>query len=135
MEAVQPLLVVDDEAIIRFDLLETLQSGGYTVSDCDDGTSAMAAIDGSTELHGLITDIRMGAGPTGWLVARHARQRFPQIAVIYITGDSTADWTVEGVPNSVVMQKPFASAQLLAAVANLLIEAGPQRSSDGSASD
>lgn len=125
-EPVQPLLVVDDEHLIRLDLVDTLESGGYTVSDCADGESAMASIDKSVELHGLITDIRMGNGPSGWIVGRHARQKFPNIVVIYITGDSAADWVIEGVPNSVVMQKPFAAAQLLAAVANLLIEAGPQ---------
>jgi len=126
MHSVQPLLVVDDEALIRFEMVDTLQAGGYTVSECGDGTSALIAIDESTVLHGLITDVNMGTGPTGWIVARHARQKFPDIAVVFVTGDSAADWASEGVPNSIVMQKPFAYAQLVAAVANLLIDIGPQ---------
>lgn len=135
MIAVQPLLVVDDEALIRIEVIDTLQTGGYTVAECTDGASAMSAIDDSTELHGLITDVRMGQGPNGWLVACHARQKFPNIAVIYITGDSTADWTVKGVPNSVVMQKPFAASQLLTAIATMLIDAGPQPAPESPSSD
>ena len=40
-----------------------------------------------------------------------------------MTGDSAADWSAEGVPNSVMLQKPFAEAQLLTAMGTLLIAA------------
>ena len=70
----------------------------------------MLIIDASTELQGLATDIRLGAGPTGWEVAHHARKKYPDIAVVYTTGDGAADWFAEGVPNSVMLQKPFAEA-------------------------
>lgn len=126
MKPVQPILVVEDEPLIRFDIVDTLQAGGYTVSERGDGASAMAWIDGTTELHGLVTDVNLGDGPTGWMVARHAREKFPRLALVYISGDSIADWAAEGVPNSVVIQKPFAGAQLLTAIANLLLDAGPQ---------
>ena len=62
--------------------------------------------------------------------ARHARRRFPHLAVLYVTGDSVAEWTSEGVPNSLIMQKPYADAQLMTAIASLLIEAAPQQSTD-----
>jgi hypothetical protein len=31
--------------------------------------------------------------------------------VVYITGDSTHDWSSKGVPDSVVIAKPFAPAR------------------------
>jgi hypothetical protein len=40
--------------------------------------------------------------------------------VVYTSGDSAHQWTANGVPNSVVVQKPYAFAQLLTAVAALL---------------
>jgi DNA-binding response OmpR family regulator len=42
------------------------------------------------------------------------------LPVIYITGGSADDWSVHGVPSSVVLTKPFAPAQLLAALSQLL---------------
>lgn len=124
MVAVQPILVVEDEALIRISLVDALEAGGYTVIDCSDGASAILYIDSSTELCGLATDIRLGAGPTGWEVAHHARKKYPEIAVVYMTGDSAADWTAEGVPNSVLLQKPFAEAQMLTALSTLMIARG-----------
>jgi DNA-binding LytR/AlgR family response regulator len=69
----------------------------------------------------LVTDIRMGATPSGWDVAQQAREKFPALAVVYVTGDSITEWPSNGVPQSTVLQKPFASAELVAALANLLV--------------
>lgn len=124
MEIAQPTLVVEDEALIRMGLVDALEESGYVVGDCGDGASAMLFIDASTELHGLATDIRLGAGPNGWEVAHHARRKYPGIAVVYLTGDSAADWSAEGVPNSVILQKPFFEAQMLTAMATLMIANG-----------
>jgi CheY-like chemotaxis protein len=126
MEVVQPLLVVEDEALIRINLIDVLNEGGYTVDECASGNAAIANIDSRDVLHGLITDINIGSGPNGWHVARQARQKFPDIAVVYISGDSVDAWTAEGVPNSLILQKPFADAQLLSAVTTLLGAVGPQ---------
>jgi CheY-like chemotaxis protein len=126
MAAVQPILVVENEALIRMGLVDALKAGGYTVSDCGDGASAVLLIDASTELHGLATDIKLGVGSTGWEVAHYARKKFPDIAVVYMTGDGAADWTAEGVPNSILLQKPFAEAHLLTALSTLMIASGPK---------
>ena len=126
---VQPILVVEDEAIIRMNLVDVLEAGGFTVLESIDGDRAVAEIDSREVLHGLVTDVRLGSGVDGWVVARQARLKFPSIAVVYITGDSAGDWPSEGVPNSIVLQKPFADAQLTNAVATLLGQAGPQATS------
>lgn len=125
MEAVQPTLVVEDEALIRMSLVDVLESGGYTVSECSDGASAMKFIDSSDDLQGLATDIRLGDGPDGWEVAHYARKKYPDIAVVYMTGDSAAQWFAEGVPNSILLTKPFPEAQLLTAMATLMISNRP----------
>jgi len=38
----------------------------------------------------------------------------------YMTGASADDWASKGVPNSILLTKPFAPAQLLTAVSQLL---------------
>jgi hypothetical protein len=56
-------------------------------------------------------------------VSRHARELKPDFPVIYVTGDSAADWPVNGVPNSILLQKPYAAAQILTAISSVLIGA------------
>lgn len=131
MSALSPILVVEDDALIRMGLVATLKGGGYTVAECNGGAAAMILIDESSDLQGLISDINLGDGPDGWAVARHARQKFPALAVLYISGESVANWTAEGVPNSLILQKPYAEAQLMTAIASLLIQAVPQQAQDG----
>jgi CheY-like chemotaxis protein len=120
MDNLPLLLLVEDEPLVRSGLADGLQDGGYAIAEAESGAAAIDAIDETEALHGVITDIRLGAGANGWEVARHARQCFPTIAIVYMTGDSAADWTSEGVPNSVVVQKPFAMAQMVTAVSTLL---------------
>lgn len=135
MSAVSPILVVEDDALIRMGMVATLKGGGYTVAECNSGAAAMTLIDESSDLQGLITDINLGDGSDGWAVAHRARQRYPSLAVLYVSGESVDSWSAEGVPNSLILQKPYAEAQLMTAIASLLIEAVPQRSQESPPAD
>jgi FixJ family two-component response regulator len=73
---------------------------------------------------GVITDIRLGPGASGWEIARYARGLKSEIAVVFVSGDSVDDWAAEGVPKSVIIQKPFAEAQLVTAISALITDAG-----------
>lgn len=117
---VQPILVVEDESLIRLNLVGILESGGFTVLEVSNGIEGISAIDAREHLCGLITDINLGSGADGWEIARHGRARFPDLAVVYITGDSAAHWSAQGVPRSLVLQKPFADAQVISAITGLL---------------
>lgn len=121
MDEIPPILVVEDELLVRLTIAEALEDGGYTVVQAADGAEAVAVIDSTPNLRGLVTDIRMGPGVDGWEVARHARIKCPCIAVVYATGDSASDWAASGVPQSVILQKPFASSEIVTALANLLV--------------
>jgi CheY-like chemotaxis protein len=115
------VLLAEDEALIQISTQDALEGGGYRVIAVSNGDDALAVLDDRyRELAGLVTDVRLGDGPDGWEVARHARELNPLIAVVYATGDSAADWAANGVPNSAVLQKPFAEAQLVTALSNLL---------------
>lgn len=124
MNARPLLLIVEDEPLIRLELVFSLESAGFDVAECSRGNDAIAWIDDAEHIQGLITDIRLGQGPDGWELARHARKKFVGLPVVYVTGDSAADWTAYGVPNSVMLQKPYGEAQMLTAIFGLLASMG-----------
>lgn len=68
----------------------------------------------------LITDIDLGGQPNGWDVAKHARELFADIPIIYVSGASSQDWPSLGVPGSVMLVKPYAAAQLVVAVSSAI---------------
>ena len=122
------LLLVDDEVLIRKSLEVSLDDAGFTVMTAANGADAIAQLDKSeSNLSGLITDIRLGVGKNGWDVARHARELDPSMPVVYMTGDSADEWASLGVPNSSLVQKPFADAQIITAISSL-INAASERS-------
>jgi len=71
-----------------------------------------------------VTDIALRGKIDGWDVARRAREIDPRFPVVYISG-AGGDWPSKGVPESVMLEKPFAPAQLVTAIANLLNNRNP----------
>jgi len=123
----QDVLVVEDEDLILMMLEDTLSEGGFSVIPARNGVEAISLLETpDNQPVAIITDIRLG-DLSGWAVAKHAREKVPQIAVVYVTGDSAMDWPANGVPNSVCIQKPFAPAQILVAIANQLNVDQPPR--------
>ena len=45
MDDAPPLLVVDDEFLVRLGMADALREGGYTVLEAEDGRSALAEIE------------------------------------------------------------------------------------------
>jgi CheY-like chemotaxis protein len=70
----------------------------------------------------LVTDIRLLGRIDGWEVARTARQLDPAFPVVYISGVEADRWESQGVPSSILLRKPFAPADLVTAILQLLDE-------------
>jgi CheY-like chemotaxis protein len=122
------VLLVEDEPLVLLVAQDALEAGGYTVVPVQLASEALEVLDSRiSELSGLVTDIRLPGGPDGWEIARHARELKADIPVVFATADSAADWPVKGVPNSVVVQKPYAGAQLLTALSTLMTTADTNR--------
>src|SRR5436190_18105535 len=102
------ILLVEDEGLIRLDVGTELEEEGFEVVSVSNAEHAIAAFDAEpAKFKALVTDIRLGAGKSGWDLARHLREAIPNILVVYMSGDSAAHWNVEGVPESVMISKPF----------------------------
>lgn len=115
------LLLVEDDHLLQLDAEELLTENGFQVTSVSSGEEAFAALDrDASQFSGVITDIRLGKGANGWQVGQHARQCVSSMPIVYVTADSAAEWASHGVPNSVLIQKPFVPAQLIAAISGLL---------------
>jgi len=115
------ILIVEDETLILMDIEAALEEAGFAVTGMTRAESALAAFDAEPDMfRALVTDIRLGPGKSGWDLAREIRATKPALPVIYISGDSAEHWSSEGVPNSVMISKPFFMPQITIALANLL---------------
>lgn len=115
------VLIVDDEPLIAAMVEVTFEDAGFEIRSVMNAAEAADQIaELGARLSAIVTDIQLGAGPNGWAVAVEARTQLPLLPVVYMTGDSASDWTAFGVPKSVLVQKPFVGAQVLAAVTTLM---------------
>jgi CheY-like chemotaxis protein len=118
------ILLVEDEPLILLVAQDALEAGGYTVLPAQLASEALAMLEQrASELSGLVTDVRLPGGTDGWEIGRRARHLRPDLPIVYTTGDSAADWSAQGVPKSLVVQKPYAGAQLLTALSTLVTAA------------
>ena len=113
----ETLLLVEDEAAVRQVTRRMLMSEGYNVLTASDAVAARALF----EVHGddialMISDVMM-PGESGTDLAARLRERWPHLAVIFISGYSNSELPEDGVGSSDdFIQKPFTGAQLLARV-------------------
>ena len=115
------VLVVEDEPLIQPMIEEMLQEGGYAVAVAGSPAEAIARLEAEdVQICALITDVNLGDPLTGWDVAKRGRELNAGLPVVYMTGFADSEWASHGVPNSILLTKPFASAQLLTAVSQLL---------------
>ncbi|MBB3395394.1 MULTISPECIES: response regulator [unclassified Rhizobium] len=115
------ILLAEDETLLLLDFKQALIEAGFGVLAVSSGGEAIALLNAEgSSIQGLITDIQFREPPDGWDVARNARECDSEMPVVYVSGDSAHDWASKGVPNSIMIEKPFAMAQLTTAISQLL---------------
>lgn len=122
------ILLVEDEVLIQEILLAQFDEVGFEIVTANDGNQAIAELNADARrFKAVITYIRLTEEPDGWEVARRAREHVPDMPIVDITGDSTHEWSSKGVPDSVVLMKPFSPMQLSTAVSTLITAADTHR--------
>jgi len=120
------ILVAEDDESLQSFLEEVLSEAGFDAAITATGEEAVTLLAGPKDKYrGLVTDINLLGGMDGWEVAQRAREIDHAFPVIYMSGAHAEDWAVKGVPNSIMIPKPFAPAQLVTALAQLLNAALP----------
>jgi len=122
------ILVIEDDPPIQVVVEDALADGGFEPAIAPSGEEAVTLLRGNRRKYrALVTDINLVGRIDGWELARLAREINPEFPILYITGAHADQWPSRGVPNSVLLTKPFAPAQLVTAVSQLLNDGVHQR--------
>ena len=108
----RPILVVDDEPIVRESIRDWLKDAGYQVATAETGEEALELI--RRQKFGLmILDVRL-PGRTGISVLREVREKYPEIKAIIITAYPSSDLTAEAMKLGAIdyLIKPIAPDDL-----------------------
>lgn len=119
------ILVVDDEDIVRTSCSRTLSPEGYEVRLAKNGVEGLKMA--SEERFDLVlTDLKM-PDMDGIEVLRIIKEKWPETAVIIVTGYQTVDTAVKAIKLGAYdyIEKPFTPDALLSAVAEAM--AGRQK--------
>ncbi|KTF67887.1 MULTISPECIES: response regulator [unclassified Sphingomonas] len=111
------ILLVEDEVRLLMQARTILEEGDFQVLCALNTGEAIEILHSEgCYMNALVTDVNLGDGPSGWVVATLARQLKPSLPVIYATAESTESWQRQGVGESILLRKPYTSAQLLYAL-------------------
>lgn len=116
----KPILVVDDEVIMRESLRDWLSSDGYQVEIAEDGEEALKAV-AEQEFSIAILDMALPR-MNGIEVFREAKAKNPKLKGIIITAYPSVRTAVEAMKEGVVdyLSKPFPLNKLEAVIRNAL---------------
>jgi putative two-component system response regulator len=116
----QRILIVDDERQIRGVIAAIVEMEGYLFSLAEDAESALQIL-AQQHIDLLISDINM-SGMSGVELLRIAVQRYPDLAIIMVTGVDDRETAIETLHMGAYgyVTKPFQSNELIINIANAL---------------
>ncbi len=109
------VLVVEDEAVIRMNLVQVAEDSGYEVLEAANAGEAIAVLERRADIGTVLTDIRMPGYRDGLWLAQAIRFRWPPIRLVLMSGlrlfkESNLDFP------GLLIRKPYANGQITAAL-------------------
>lgn len=109
------ILVVEDEALARFDIAHQLADEGYQVLMAACAEEAIAILESRNDIRTIFTDIDMPGSMNGLKLAVATRDKWPSINIIITTGMTAP--TSEHMPtSSLFVPKPYQLTNVLKAL-------------------
>jgi len=82
----ETVLVVEDDPDVRSLVISLLQRLGYNILEAGDGTEALAALQVSSRIDLLLSDVVLPGGVSGLDLAKQVTDRYPGIKVLFMSG-------------------------------------------------
>jgi two-component system, NtrC family, response regulator AtoC len=115
------ILIVDDEALIRWSVSESLEAAGYQVVEAGTAGEALRAIDGSRDISLVVLDLKLPDSSDLGLL-RRIRSAVPGSHVILMTAHGTPEILEDArrLGACEVLEKPFDLRQIVDVVNHAL---------------
>lgn len=114
------ILVVEDEFLIRFTLVEALIQEGFDVIGAESGDEALPVLQRDGTIGLLLTDIQMPGELNGRQLADRARQIRPDLPVLFMTGQADPAVDRHATPLDRHIMKPHTLRDVCEAVRRLM---------------
>jgi CheY-like chemotaxis protein len=114
------VLVVEDEALVRLAIVDTLQESGFEVLECESAVDALSVFHGGTAIDLLFTDVNLAPGMDGIVLASTVHRSWPRVAIIVTSGHSQAKAS-ELPTGTRFFCKPYQHQEIISAIRELAI--------------
>jgi two-component system, response regulator PdtaR len=105
------VLVVDDEALVRLDIVESLNAAGYATQDASCAEEAIQMLEQDPGIRVVFTDIQMPGSMDGLTLSHYVRKRWPPTAIVIVSGKSNI--APDDLPmDADFLAKPFSGLEL-----------------------
>ncbi len=109
----ETVLVVEDDPDVRSLVISLLQRLSYNILEAGDGTEALAALQVSSRIDLLLSDVVLPGGMSGPDLAEQVTDRYPGIKVLFMSGYPDARHRRSPlVENTELLGKPFGKRDL-----------------------
>jgi two-component system, response regulator PdtaR len=113
------VLVVEDEPLIRLNLVLHLEEEGFEVFEAENADQAIALMEQHGRIQLLFTDLNMPGSMDGLMLTAYVRNRWPPVRIIMTSGKRVLE--VTDLPDgSVFFAKPYPLASVTRAIHELL---------------
>lgn len=100
------VLVVEDEVLVRLDLVDNLEGEGYLTYEAGNAADAIAILEMHPEIRVVITDIQMPGEMDGLQLSHYIRNRWPPTIIVVCSANKLA--TPDAMPTDAsFMSKPY----------------------------
>ncbi|SMQ72132.1 Response regulator receiver domain-containing protein [Devosia lucknowensis] len=111
-------LVVDDEPLIRMDIVDLIQEHGFVAWEASNVAEALSILDkAGADFTGLITDVNMPGSRNGMVLANHVRTMWPHIRIVVVSA-GRKPMAGELPENTAFVPKPWEAHGLIQAIGN-----------------
>lgn len=119
MTSERTVLVVDDEPLIRMDLVSTLEHKGCKTLEAGSAAEAIALLERHPEVTVVFTDIQMPGTMDGIALAQYVRKRWPPTIIVVSSGMAIATLGIlsDDMP---FLAKPYDDAKLTSVIEGVM---------------
>ena len=117
------VLIVQEELLIRMDVVESFETGGFKIFQADTAEKAIDILQREPTIRVVFTDVDLPGTMDGLTLAHHVRHRWPP--TILLVGSGRAVLDTGALPsNARFVRKPYRSGHLAEAVLSALSQMG-----------